>query len=147
MDHLDHRILRELKRDGRIANTQLAERVGLSPSACLRRVQAMEKSGAIRGYRAVTDPTKMGTGFVAFLLVGLSDHSKKALERFERTMLACPEITECHNITGTAEYLLRVEAADLAAYKAIHTDVVSALDGVRQLTTHVVVGTPKDERG
>ena len=95
----------------------------------------------------MTDPAKLGTGFVAFLMVGLSDHSKKALERFERTMLACPEITECHNITGTAEYLLRVEAADLAAYKAIHTDVVSALDGVRQLTTHVVVGTPKDERG
>lgn len=147
MDQIDHRILHELRRDGRIANTQLAERVGLSPSACLRRVQVLEASGVIKGYRAVTDPAKLGAGFVAFLLVGLSDHSRASLMRFERAILACPEITECHNITGTAEYLLRVEAADLAGYKAIHTDVVSALDGVRQLTTHVVVGTPKDERG
>ena len=147
MDRIDKRILQELRRDGRIANTQLADRVGLSPSACLRRVQALEAAGVITGYRAVTDPAKLGAGFVAYLMVGLADHSKAAQERFERAASACREVVECHNITGTFEYLLRVEAADLAAYKRVHTDVVGAIEGVRQMSSYVVVGSPKDERG
>lgn len=146
-DEIGRRILRELTRDGRIANTQLAERVGLSPSACLRRVQEMERAGIITGYRAVLDPGAMGRGFVAYLTVGLSDHSKAGQVRFERAVAVMDEVRECHNITGTIEYLLRVETEDLAAYKAFHTDKVGTIEGVRQLTTHVVMGSPKDERG
>ncbi|MAM62715.1 Lrp/AsnC family transcriptional regulator [Maritimibacter sp. UBA3975] len=147
MDRIDQRILQELRRDGRMANTQLAERVGLSPSACLRRVQALEAAGVIRGYRAVTDPAKLGAGFVAYLTVGLSAHTKTAQSRFEQAMIASPEVRECHNITGTVEYLLRVECADLAAYKTFHTDRLGTVDGVNQIVTHVVMGSPKDERG
>jgi len=146
-DAIDLKILRELTRDGRIANTQLAERVGLSPSACLRRVQEMERQGVITGYRAVLDPAAMGRGFVAYLTVGLSDHSKEGQARFERAVARLDEVRECHNITGTIEYLLRVETADLAAYKAFHTDRIGTIEGVRQLTTHVVMDSPKDERG
>ncbi|MBV7378622.1 Lrp/AsnC family transcriptional regulator [Maritimibacter dapengensis] len=146
IDHIDRKILRELRADGRIANTRLAERVGLSPSACLRRVQALEAAGVIAGYRAVIDAGRTGVGFVAYLTVGLSEHTKASQARFEQAMIASPEVRECHNITGTVEYLLRVEAADLAAYKAFHTDRLGTVDGVNQIVTHVVMGSPKDER-
>ena len=146
LDQIDQRILRELSRDGRVTNLMLAERVGLSPSACLRRVQELERSGVIKGYRAVLDPVKLGVGFVAYITVGLNQHTKGAQEAFERAVARAPEVRECHNITGTVEYLLRVEAADLAAYKHFHTEVLGALPQVQTLTTFVVMGSPKDDR-
>ena len=84
IDDIDHRILRELTRDARQPNLSLADRVGLSPSACLRRVQALEKAGVIKSYRAVLDPAKLGVGFVAYVTVGLGSHTKAAQEAFER---------------------------------------------------------------
>ncbi len=145
-DAITDRILHELKRDGRLSNLDLAERVGLSPSACLRRVQDLERSGVIKGYRAVLDPAKTGVGFVAYVTVGLNQHTKAAQEAFERAIARAPHVRECHNITGTVEYLLRVEAADLAAYKHFHSDILGALPQVHTLTTYVVMGSPKDDR-
>lgn len=146
-DRGNDRILQELVADGRISNVDLAERVGLSPSACLRRVQELERNGVIAGYRAVLDPAKRGIGFVAYIAVGLSDHSKSAQLAFETSVSASPEVRECHNITGTVEYLLRVEVADLAAYKVFHADVLGSLPQVVSLTTYVVMASPKNERG
>lgn len=146
LDEKDHRILRELSRQGRLPNLELAERVGLSPSACLRRVQELERSGVIRGYRAVLDPGRLGIGFVAYVTVGLNTHTKAAQEAFERGVARAPEVRECHNVTGTVEYLLRVETADLAAYKRWHTDGLGVLPQVQSVTTFVVMGSPKDER-
>jgi DNA-binding Lrp family transcriptional regulator len=146
MDAKDRQILRELSQDGRISNLDLAERVALSPSACLRRVAALETAGVITGYRAVLDPVKMGIGFTAYMAVGLSEHSKRAQEAFERAVAQAPEVRECHNITGSVEYLLRVEAADLSSYKTFHTDVLGALPQVATITTYVVMGSPKDDR-
>jgi DNA-binding Lrp family transcriptional regulator len=147
LDPLDDAILYELSRDGRLSNVALAERVGLSPSSCLRRVQELTRSGVIRGFRAVLDPARMGVGFVAYLAVGLNRHTKEAQAAFEREMARAPEVRECHNVTGGVEYLLRVEAADLAAYKRFRTDVVGALPQVQSLTTYVVMASPKDARG
>ena len=147
MDKIDEHILRILAGDGRISNLALAERVGLSPSACLRRVTALERSGVIAGYRARISPEKAGVGFVAYVTVGLNRHTKPAQEAFERAMRGAPEVRECHNITGAVEYLLRVEARDLAAYKHFHTEVLGALPQVNTLQTFVVMGSPKDERG
>lgn len=127
-------------------NLELADRVGLSPSACLRRVQELERAGVIKGYRAVIDHGKLGVGFIAYLAVGLSSHTKAAQEGFERAVARAPEVRECHNITGTVEYLLRVECADLASYKHFHTDVLGVLPHLGSLTTYVVMGSPKDER-
>ena len=145
-DQISQNILRELGREGRISNIELAERVGLSPSACLRRVQDLERSGVIQGYRAVLNPAAMGIGFVAYMTVGLSDHSKAAQEAFEKSIARSPEVRECHNVTGSIEYLLRVEAADLAGYKHFHTEVLGALPQVKSITSYVVMGSPKDER-
>lgn len=146
LDRTDERLLRELTRDARVSNVELAGRVGLSPSACLRRVRELERRGLVRGYRAVLDPAARGVGFVAYIAVGLHDHTKRAQEAFERSIGSAPEVRECHNITGSVEYLLRVETGDLAAYKLFHTDVLGALPQVNTLTTYVVMASPKDER-
>lgn len=145
-DAINERILRELQGKGRISNAELAERIGLSPSACLRRVQELERSGVIEGYRAVINRTAMDAGFAAYVAVGLSDHSKASQEAFERAISRSPEVRECHNVTGTIEYLLRVEVADLAAYKVFHTDVLGTLPQVNAITSYIVMRSPKDER-
>jgi len=146
MNHISERILQELTRDGRISNLNLAERVGLSPSACLRRVQDLERRGVIAGYRAVLDRAAMGVGFTAYVTVGLSSHTKASQEAFERAMTRAPEVVECHNTTGAVEYLLRVEVADLPAYKSFHTEVLGTLPQVNAITSYVVMGSPKDAR-
>ncbi|MGX9354969.1 Lrp/AsnC family transcriptional regulator [Roseobacteraceae bacterium S113] len=146
IDRINDKILQELGRDGRLSNLELAERVGLSPSACLRRVAALEAAGVITGYRATIDRSKLGMGFVAYIGVGLSAHSKAAQEAFERAIARSPEVVECHNITGTIEYLVRVECADIAAYKVFHTDVLGTLPHVNSITSYIVMGSPKDSR-
>lgn len=145
-DHINDRILRELARDGRISNLDLSERVGLSPSACLRRVQDLERRGVIRGYRARLDPAQTGRAFAVYVAVGLAEHSKAAQEAFERAMDRAPEVTECHNVAGAFEYLLRVETADLQSYKAFHTDHLGTVPHVRSITSYMVMGSPKDLR-
>jgi Lrp/AsnC family transcriptional regulator, leucine-responsive regulatory protein len=146
MDPIDQKILRELRREGRISNVALAERVNLSPSACLRRVQELERIGIIRGYRVVTDPERMGRGLAVYVMVGLSSHTKAAQEGFERAMAIAPEVVECHNIAGSFEYLLRVESADLTEYKRFHTEVLGTQSHVNAITSYIVMGSPKDER-
>ena len=146
LDAISYNILRELSNDGRLSNLDLADRVGLSPSACLRRVQEMERRGLIRGYRAVLDRSQLGAGFVAYVAVGLAHHTKQDQEGFEAAIAQASEVRECHNVTGAFEYILRVEAADLAAYKHFHTEVLGVLPQVSSITTYVVMGSPKDER-
>ena len=146
LDRLNNRILHELSRDGRISNAELAERVGLSPSACLRRVQELERLDVIKGYRAVLNQLALGIGFTAYIAVGLSDHTKKSQEAFEKAITRSQEVRECHNITGSFEYILRVETADLASYKIFHTDVLGTLPQVNSITTYVVMDSPKDDR-
>lgn len=146
IDRKNDRILQELLRDGRISNVELAERVGMSPSTCLRRVQELENSGVIKGYRAVLDQTAMGVGFTAYVTVGLSDHSKESQEAFEQGISLSPQVRECHNITGSIEYLLRVEVSDLNSYKHFHTEVLGTLPQVNSITSYVVMDSPKDER-
>jgi len=146
LDPKSEEVLRILTRDGRISNIDLAARVNLSPSACLRRVQELERSGVITAYRAVTDRSKVGKTFAAYVGVGLAEHSKAAQDEFERAIARAPEVRECHNVTGMIEYLLRVEVADIADYKRFHADVLGAIAQVRSITTYVVMGSPKDER-
>lgn len=146
MDKINRRILRILESEGRISNTDLSTRVGLSPSACLRRVQELERTGVIRGYRAVLDPEQLGIGFVAFVAVGLNDHSKPAQDAFEMAISAAPEVRECHNVTGSFEYLLRVECEDMGAYKVFHSEVLGSIPEVNAITSYAVMDSPKDLR-
>ena len=146
MDDINRRILRELERDGRVTNADLAQKVGLSPSACLRRVQELEREGVISGYRAVVNRSAMGGGFTAYVAVGLSEHHKRNQRNFEKAMAAAPQVRECHNVTGAIEYILRVVVEDLAAYKHFHTEVLGQVPEVASITSYIVMGSPKDDR-
>ncbi|MEM9013870.1 MAG: Lrp/AsnC family transcriptional regulator [Pseudomonadota bacterium] len=146
MDALNLKILHELERNGRISNTDLAARVGLSASACLRRVQELERLGVIKGYRAVLDRGKLGAAVTVFVMVGLTGQLKKDADAFEQAMAAAKEVRECHNITGAVEYLLRVEAPDFAAYKAFHAEVLGVLPQVRSITSYINLSSSKDLR-
>jgi Lrp/AsnC family transcriptional regulator, leucine-responsive regulatory protein len=146
MDQKDHKILQVLQNDGRATVQAVAEQVGLSASACLRRIQELERRKIITGYRAVISPVAQGVGFTAYVTVGLSDHTKEAQEAFERAIARAAEVRECHNVTGEFEYILRVEIADLAAYKYFHTEVLGTAPHVRAIQTFVVMDSPKDER-
>ncbi|EPF9728786.1 Lrp/AsnC family transcriptional regulator [Vibrio fluvialis] len=146
MDKFDEIILRELHQDGRISNVELAERVGLSPSATLRRVQELERKKVIKGYRAVLDKPQLNVGFIAYVSIGLNSHTKKSQLSFEDHVRFADEVVECHNITGMNEYLLRVETKDLSAYKRFHADVLGECLQVQSITTMVVMDSPKDKR-
>ncbi len=144
IDEIDRRILRSLAAKARITNVELAETAGLSPSACLRRVQELERLGIITGYHARIDPKAVGRGFAAYVTVGLSLHSKDSQLAFEAAMAQADQVVECHNITGAYEYLLRVEVTDLQDYKLFHTEVLAALPQVASIVSHVVMSSPKD---
>lgn len=146
IDRYNQRILHELKIHGRISNTELAEKIGLSPSACLRRVQELENCGVIKGYRAIFNSELIGNGFIAYVAVGLGKHTKESQQAFEQAIALAHEVKECHNVTGSFEYILRVETANLKTYKAFHTDTLGTLPQVSTITTHVVMDSPKDER-
>ena len=146
LDAVNSQILSVLEKDGRISNIDLAAKVGLSASACLRRVQELERSGVIKGYRAVIDRTAIGGSITIFVTVGLSGQLKKHAQDFERAMGATPLVKECHNITGSVEYLLRVEVGDLATYKEFHGNVLGALSQVGSITSHICLGSSKDVR-
>ncbi|MGX9523011.1 Lrp/AsnC family transcriptional regulator [Vibrio mediterranei] len=146
MDKLNDRILQELGKSGRITNAELAQKVGLSPSACLRRVQDLESKRIIKGYRATIDYSLLGRSFVAYVTVGLDSHTSRAQRDFENAISVVDEIVECHNLTGEFEYLLRVETSDLKSYKAFHANTIGKLPHISKITTHVVMDSPKDER-
>lgn len=147
LDTFNAAILQNLQNDGRMSNIDLAKQVGLSPSACLRRVQDLEKRGIIKGYRALIDRKALGQDIVIFVMVGLSGHLRKDSLAFEAAMDKAPEVQECHNITGSVEYILRVEVADLSAYKSFHADRLGTLPMVGSITSHIVLGASKDRLG
>lgn len=137
LDSADRTILDLLRRDGRATVTEMASATGLSPSACSRRLRRLEEGRIIRGYRALIDPSADGRGLTAFVAVRLIRHQREHIQRFQDGARALPEIVECHHVTGTFDYLLRVEVPDLAAYERFHADQLAALHDVAQLVTYI----------
>ncbi len=117
LDAIDHKILTALQADGRLSNVELAERVGLSPSPCLRRVRLLEQAGIIDRYVALVDQGAVGLPVSVFISIKLEHQQEEDLDRFEAEVSAYPEVLECYLMTGTQDYLLRVVVADLAAYE------------------------------
>ena len=143
IDQRDREILRELMRDGRLTNVELAERVNLSPSACLRRVRAMEEAGLIAGYVMLLNARLANIAGVAFVSVTLKDQGRATLDRFEAASQRHPEIAECYLIAGTADYLLRVAYRDAADFERIHTKVLTQLPGVLRVQSTLTLRTVK----
>ncbi len=140
----DRTILRVLQQDSGLTNQALADRVGMSASACWRRVQAMEKAGLISGYAAQLDARKLGLGFTALAQVSLTRHDSEQVEGFVNAVLARPEVMQCFAVTGDADYVLRVIAEDLESYERFLHDFLFHQPGVTQVRTSVVVRAYKD---
>jgi len=143
LDAMDRRILAELQQDGRISNQALAERVHLSPSACHRRVARLEDEGVIRGYVAMVDPVAAGRPTAVFVHVSLDRQSREAMDAFESAVAACPEVMECHLMSGASDYLLEVAARDLVDYERIHSDHLARLPGVARIQSSFAMRTVK----
>ncbi len=117
LDAIDWRILAALQEDGRLTNVELAERVGLSPSPCLRRVRQLEASGVIRAYRALLDPRALGLDLTVFVELKVGRHSRENADAIEAALRAMPEVVACHMVSGAADFLAEVVVPDLAAYE------------------------------
>ncbi|MEN5365804.1 Lrp/AsnC family transcriptional regulator [Stenotrophomonas sp. TWI273] len=139
MDITDQRILAELQKDGRLTVTELAERIGLSVSPCHRRVRALEQSGAIRGYRAELDPAALGLKFSALVFVTLRDGDRQAVDAFEHAVADVPQVLQAQRLFGDPDYLLHVITRDLAAFRQLYDEHLSALPGVQRLTSTLVM--------
>lgn len=132
-DRTDRAILRELQLDGRLSNVNLAARVNLSDSACLRRVRALEEKGVISGCAVLVDQTKAGYPSTIFVQISLDRQQQADLEKFEAAVAEVPEIIECYLMTGDADFLLRVVASDAADFERIHTTQLTRLPGVTRV--------------
>jgi len=131
LDRYDRRILEELQKDGRISNQELAERIGLSPSPCLRRVRTLEESGLIRGYRALLDANQMGLSLMALIHISMDRHTPERFTNFEEKIATLPEVLECLLITGQdADYQLKVVVKDMDAFQALLLEKITRIDGV-----------------
>jgi DNA-binding Lrp family transcriptional regulator len=139
MDTIDRNIIRALQRDGRMSNAELATTVGLSPSACLRRVQQLEARKVIRGYTALVADSSTGEGSVVIVQITLDRQTEDFLDRFEAAVRKYPEIRECYLMTGDADYLLRVEMQEASDYETIHKDVLSRLPGVARIKSSFAI--------
>jgi DNA-binding Lrp family transcriptional regulator len=139
MDALDRKILTELQLDGRLTVTELAARVKLSVSPCHRRLRDLEQAGAIRGYRAVVDPAAVGLNFEAIVFVTLRWEGRDTIAGFEQAVAAVPHVIQAQRLFGEPDYLLRVAAADLAAYQQLYDQQLATLPGVQRLTSTLVM--------
>lgn len=130
LSDLDAKILDRLQRNARISNAALAKAVGLSPSACLRRVQALEERGYMRSYVAMLSPERLGLGASVFIEVSLEKKDEPTLQRFEQAITKCPEVLECYLMTGDSDYLLRVVVPDVAAFERFLLSHLTKIRGI-----------------
>ena len=141
IDDTDRRILSVLQKDGRITNAELSDRVNLSPSACHRRVQRLERAGVIRGWVALLDPRAVDRRSTVFVEIKLAGQSEEVLAAFERAVGLIPDVLECHLMAGTADYLLKVLARDTEDFARIHRRHLSRLPGVVQMQSSFALRT------
>jgi Lrp/AsnC family leucine-responsive transcriptional regulator len=141
LDEIDRRILRALQRNGRMSNAELSDDVHLSPSACHRRVQRMEKDGYIRDYVALLNARKLGVPTTVFVEITLSGQTDDVLDAFEKSVARIPDVLECHLMAGSADYLLKVVAEDTEDFARIHRRYLARLPGVQGMQSSFALRT------
>ena len=144
LDRIDRNIVAALSRDGRLSMAQLAEKVGLSKTPVQARVRRLEDAGFIRGYAAIVDRERMGEAHLAFVQVKLSDTRLAALDAFNKAVRDVPEIEQCHMMAAGFDYLLKVRTRDIASYRRVLGERISALPHVAQTSTFVAMETVKE---
>ncbi len=145
VDRIDHAIIGELRSDARLSNVELAERINLSPSACLRRVRALEQSGVIRGYHADIDPAAVGRGFEIEVMIELTHKDRATVEGFERRIAKMDPVTECRRMFGVPDYLVRVAVEDTAAYEAFYMNELAELPGIGRVSSQFTMKLVKGD--
>ncbi|WP_159710620.1 Lrp/AsnC family transcriptional regulator [Geminicoccus flavidas] len=145
LDDADRRILAVLQADGRISNVDLADRVALSPSPCLRRVRRLEEAGVIQGYRAILDREAIGLGLTVFVAIKVARHSREAAAMLQETLAAIPEVVACHMVSGEADFLAEVVVADLAAYERLLTEQLLTLPMIADIRSNMVLRRIKSD--
>lgn len=143
LDRTDLRMLAVLQGEGRITNAELADRVSLSPSACLRRLQRLESEGVLTGYTAQVDPQAIGLGLQAFVRVQLAKHEAEAVERFAAQVNAWDEVVACYALTGDMDYLLQIYVSDLQDFSRFLLDRLLNATGVADVNSSFVLRTVK----
>lgn len=133
IDQTDLRLLKTVQEDARLSNVDLAERIGLSPSPCLRRLRRLEDDGIIKGYMTLLDQKAVGLPVNVFISVTLKEQSEHALDEFESRVRQLPQVMECYLMTGTADYLLRVVTADLAAYESFLKEHLTRIPAIASI--------------
>lgn len=146
-DRIDRQILALLQEDGRMTNVELAERVGLTAPPCLRRVRALEEAGAIRGYHAELDGTRLGYPITVFAMVSLKSQAEHDLAAFETHVAGIPEVRECHMLNGEIDFILKIVATDLRAFQEILTTRLTPAPNVASVKTSLTIRTAKAESG
>ncbi|MDH2436066.1 AsnC family transcriptional regulator [Pokkaliibacter plantistimulans] len=144
-DQFDRLILAELQQDGRIKNQLLADRVGLSPAACWRRVKALEEQGVIRKYTALLDPQALDQGLCVLVTVTLLRHSADAGREFEEAIVQFPEVLQCYAVTGNSDYLLRIVVPDMATYDRFLNQKLFSMPGISQVHSNFALREVKNE--
>jgi len=137
LDEIDRRILAALQRDGRLQNVDLAKQVGLSPSPCLRRVRLLEEAGIIERYVAVLNAPKIGLGLTVFARVWLTGQDQETVDEFVHQILDLPQVVECQLMAGDCDFLLRVVAADLEAYRRFQVEHLARVKGIRNIKSDI----------
>lgn len=137
LDDTDRRILRALQRNGRMQNIELADQVGLSPSPCLRRVRILEEAGVIERYVALLDAVKIGVGLTVFARVWLKSQDVETVDQFTAAVSRLPQVMDCYLMAGDCDFLLRVVAADLDAYRQFQIDHLTRIKGVQNVKTEI----------
>ena len=142
-DDIDVRILSLLQDNGRMTNVELAERVGLTAPPCLRRVRALEQSGAITGYHAALDPVALGYNLTVFAMVSLKSQAESDLQAFQQLVAEIPEVRECHMLNGEIDFILKIVAPDLQSFQRILTTKLTTAPNVEHVKTSLTIRTSK----
>lgn len=145
-DEFDRRILSQLQADARLPNIELAERIGLSPSPCLRRVRRLEEAGIIRGYTTLVDPAAFGWTMSALATIRLVQQNEDYIVMFEQAVQEWDEVLECHLVTGQRDYLLKVAAAGLGDYERSIKEKIARLKCVASIESSFIMSTIKERR-
>jgi Lrp/AsnC family transcriptional regulator, leucine-responsive regulatory protein len=143
LDEIDRQIVAVLQADGRLSNVDLAQRVGLSPSPCLRRVKRLEREGVIEAYRAMLHRERIGLGLTVFVSVKIESHANQRADAFDREMMRMPEIVACHIVAGEADYLLEVVVPDLEHYQRFLLGKLLNLPIVKEVRSNIAIQTLK----
>ncbi len=146
LDHIDRKILEILQSNAKITNAQLSKDIGLSPAPTLERVKKLENSGIIKSYHATLDNSRIGLGVSTFVLVTLKGHNKRNIDLFLEQIHLVPEVIECHHITGSGDFILKVISSDISSYQKLMLEKVSEIEVVDNLQSMVILSTFKDSK-